>query len=301
MSDDSSYSKTILVTGAGGQLGMELWKLSERYPSANFLFATKENLPVDNFNQVKSFFENQQVDYCINCAAYTAVDKAELEKQKAFLINADAAGNLATVCKAHQAQLIHISTDYVFDGKAKKPYKEEDRIAPVNVYGASKLRGEELVFNNNPSAVVIRTSWLYSSFGSNFVKTMVRIMKEKSSLPEDMQSINVVSDQYGSPTYAADLATAIMTIVEAGNNGQAHSGIFNYSNAGATTWYDFARGIKKLADYKCTVNPIHTSEYPTPAKRPRYSVLDTTKIKETFNITIPKWKESLEECLTFLI
>ena len=293
MTDSFSFEKTILVTGSGGQLGMEIWKLSDQYPSYKFLFTTKDDLPIDNFDLVKNFFEQQQIDHCINCAAYTAVDKAESEKEKAFLINADAAGNLATICKAHQAQFIHISTDYVFDGTSSIPYKEDDKISPINVYGASKLRGEELVLNHNPSAVIIRTSWVYSSFGNNFVKTMLRLMKEK-------ESINVVSDQFGSPTYAADIAGVIMTIVNNEEDDHSHQGIFNYCNEGITTWYEFAKAIKKYSKTKCTINPLASSQYPTPAKRPHYSVLDTAKIKETFGIVIPKWKESLEKCLSFL-
>jgi dTDP-4-dehydrorhamnose reductase len=290
---NDSLKKTILVTGSGGQLGMEIWKLSDRYPSHNFLFTTREELPIDNFEAVKNFFEQQQIDHCINCAAYTAVDKAESEKEKAFLINAAAAGNLASICKDHHAQLIHISTDYVFDGTSSTPYKEEDKISPINIYGESKLRGEELVLNNNAAAIIIRTSWVYSSFGNNFVKTMLRLLREK-------ESINVVSDQYGCPTYAADLAEVIMTIIEKENWGHSPSGIFNYCNQGMITWYEFAKAIKKLINSKCTINPITSAEYPTPAKRPQYSVLDTTKIKETFGLTILNWEDSLQTCLSFL-
>lgn len=293
MNDSFSFQKTILVTGSGGQLGMEIWKLSDNYPSYNFLFVTKEDLPVDDFKRVKDFFEKQQIDCCINCAAYTAVDKAESDKERAFLINADAAGNLASMCKAHQAQFIHISTDYVFDGTSSVPYKEEDKICPINVYGASKLRGEELVLNNNAEAVIIRTSWLYSSFGNNFVKTMLRLLGEK-------ESINVVNDQHGCPTYAADLAGVIMTIIEKVNGDHSQTGIFHYANEGVITWYEFAKAIKKYIKSKCTIDPIPSSQYPVPAKRPQYSVLDTTKIKETFGIIIPNWKDSLGRCLSFL-
>ena len=290
---NDSFDRTILVTGSGGQLGMEIWKLSERYPSYKFLFTTKEDLPIGNFKAVKNFFEQQQIDHCINCAAYTAVDKAESEKERAFLINADAAGNLAVICKAHHAQLIHISTDYVFDGTSLVPYKEENKISPINVYGASKLRGEELVLNNNAAAVIVRTSWVYSSFGNNFVKMMLRLLKEK-------ESINVVSDQQGCPTYAADLAEVIMTIVENENSELSHEGIFNYCNEGVITWYEFAKAIKNIIKSKCAINPIPSAEYPTPAKRPQYSVLDTTKIKTTFGVTIPNWQDSLHTCLSFL-
>ncbi|MEJ7675927.1 MAG: dTDP-4-dehydrorhamnose reductase [Chitinophagaceae bacterium] len=239
MNASFSFEKTILVTGSGGQLGMEIWKLCDRYPSYKFLFTSREDLPIDNFKIVKNFFEQQQIDHCINCAAYTAVDKAESEKEKAFLINADAAGNLAIICKAHKTQFIHISTDYVFDGTSSIPYKEEDKISPINIYGASKLKGEELVLNNNSSAIIIRTSWVYSSFGNNFVKTMLAIIKEK-------ESINVVSDQHGCPTYAADLAEVIMKIVGKEDRGTAQTGIFNYCNAGIITWYEFANEIKEV-------------------------------------------------------
>ncbi len=290
MKESFSFEKTILVTGSGGQLGMEIWKLCDRYPSYKFLFTSREDLPIDNFKIVKQFFERQQIDHCINCAAYTAVDKAESENEKAFLINADAAGNLATICKEHKTQFIHISTDYVFDGTSSAPYKEVDKVSPVNIYGASKLRGEELVLNNNSCAIIIRTSWVYSSFGNNFVKTMQRLLKEK-------ESINVVSDQHGCPTYAADLAEVIMKIV--GKVGNCQTGIFNYCNSGIITWYEFANEIKEFIKSKCSINPIPASQYPVPAKRPQYSVLDTSKIKEVFNITIPNWKDSLHTCLSF--
>lgn len=290
---DFSYKKTILVTGSSGQLGMELWKIADSYPSYNFLFTTKQDLPIDNFNLVKSFFDQQQIDYCINCAAYTAVDKAESERDKAFLINADAAGNLSQICKAHQTQLIHISTDYVFDGTSALPYKEDEKVSPVNIYGASKLRGEELVLNNNPAAIIIRTSWLYSSFGNNFVKTMLRLLNEK-------QSINVVSDQSGCPTFAANLAEVIMAIVKKDNNDYSYAGVFHYCNEGTTTWYDFAKEIKNLIKSKCSINPIPSSQYPVAAKRPQNSVLDITKIKNTFGIAIPTWKDSLRQCILLL-
>ncbi|MBA3674855.1 MAG: dTDP-4-dehydrorhamnose reductase [Chitinophagaceae bacterium] len=293
MNDSFSFEKIILVTGSAGQLGMELRNLSGHYPNYKFLFTSKEDLPIDDFKLIKKYFEKQQIDYCINCAGYTAVDKAESEKEKAFDINADAVGNLSAMCKAHQAQLIHISSDYVFDGTSAIPYKEDDRVSPINVYGSSKLKGEELVLNNNSSAIIIRTSWVYSSFGNNFVKTMLRLLKEK-------ETINVVSDQYGCPTYGADLAAAIMTIINKEDEGSPATGIFNFCNEGIITWYDFAKAIKKFIKSNCTISPIPSSEYPMPAKRPQYSVLDTTKIKNTFDITIPKWKESLHKCLEIL-
>lgn len=282
--------RTVLVTGANGQLGSELQVLSKQFPSYRFLFTAKNELPIDNFISVKNYFENEQIDFCINCAAYTAVDKAESEMENAFAINAEAVGNLAQICKEHHSQLVHISSDYVFDGTSTSPYQENDRVGPVSVYGKSKLRGEELAFNNNPSSIIIRTSWVYSSFGNNFVKTMKRLMTEK-------ESINVVSDQYGCPTYAADLANVIMQVIE---NENSLPGIYNYSNEGITTWYLFAKTIKKILHSKCAINPIPTEQFQTAARRPPYSVLDTAKIKDTFQIQIPAWKDSLVKCLTLM-
>ena len=293
----SNHQQTILVTGANGQLGSELRVLSASYPTYKFLFVTREELAIDDIDEVKKYFNNNNIDHCINCAAYTAVDKAEVEAANAFRINGDAVGNLATICKSHNTTFIHISTDYVFDGSATEPIKENNTVNPIGVYGASKLKGEELAIENNSDTIVIRTSWVYSSFGNNFIKTMLRLMKER-------ESINVVNDQFGCPTYAADLAAAIMHILTTDNrqlttNGSSH--IFNYSNKGVISWYEFAVAIKELSGSKCIVNPIPTSQYPTPAKRPLYSVLDTSKIQRTFNIVIPAWKDSLEKCLSILL
>lgn len=286
--------KTILITGANGQLGSEFKALSTSFAQYNFLFTDKEDLPIDDIAAIKNFFEQHNISYCINCAAYTAVDKAESEKEIAYLINATAAGNLAVVCKMYNAAFIHISTDYVFDGNGARPYKESSPTSPVNEYGFTKLKGEELVLQNNPAALIIRTSWVYSCFGNNFVKTMLRLMKER-------ESINVVSDQQGCPTYAADLATAIMQVIEsAGFTKKNRPSIFNYSNEGIISWYDFAVAIKELSGSNCKVNAIPTLQYPTPAKRPHYSVMDTTLIKNTFGVTIPFWKDSLEKCLQLL-
>jgi dTDP-4-dehydrorhamnose reductase len=287
-SDD--YKTTILVTGANGQLGSEIHQLSSKYPAFNFLFTTKDELAIENIDSLNKFFEKQQINYCINCAAYTAVDKAETEKEKAFLINADAAGFLATICSAHQTKLIHISTDYVYDGRREIPLKEEDALAPLNVYGWSKLKGEELILNHNPSALIIRTSWVYSVYGNNFVKTMLRLFKEK-------ESINVVNDQLGCPTYAADLAQITINFIEGAENNRVYNGIVNYCNGGVTTWYDFALAIKKFVNSSCKIFPVPASQYPTPATRPQYSVLDTSKIKKMIKINIPSWKESLHKCL----
>ena len=284
--------KTILVTGANGQLGNEMRVISLDYHAFNFLFVTKDDLRIDDMDAVKNYFSSHSIDYCVNCAAYTAVDKAEAESETALLINATAVGNLAAVCKNYGTQFIHISTDYVFDGTATVPYKENHPVAPINMYGETKLKGEELAKQNNPDSIIIRTSWVYSSFGNNFVKTMLRLMKEKEQL-------NVVSDQQGCPTYAADLAATIMQIITSGKAAE-QPGIYNYSNTGVINWYQFAAAIKELSGSKCLVNPIPSSNYPTPAKRPSYSVMDTAKIQQSFNIAIPFWKDSLQKCLSLL-
>ncbi|HTB99886.1 MAG TPA: dTDP-4-dehydrorhamnose reductase, partial [Ferruginibacter sp.] len=286
---------TILVTGANGQVGSEFRVLSKSYSQYNFLFVTKDELPIDDVDAVKKYFDINSIQYCVNCAAYTAVDKAETESEKAFLINADAVGNLAAVCKLHNVQFIHISTDYVFDGTATMPYLESNPVKPLGVYGTSKLKGEQLALEKNPDTIIIRTSWVYSSFGNNFVKTMLRLMKER-------ESISVVNDQQGCPTYAADLANVIMQIINKHRTSDIvhQTSIYNYSNSGVINWYQFAVAIKELTNSKCIVNSIPSSQYPTPAKRPQYSVLDTTKIRETFAITIPTWKDSLIKCLALL-
>jgi dTDP-4-dehydrorhamnose reductase len=284
---------TILVTGSNGQLGSEIKQLSAKYPSYNFLFTTKDDLPIENTDAVKTFFDKQQVDFCVNCAAYTAVDKAENEKEKAFLINAGAAGVLSSICNDHQAKLIHISTDYVYDGSSKQPLKENDAVAPLNVYGWSKLKGEELILSCYPSALIIRTSWVYSVYGNNFVKTILRLFKEK-------ESINVVKDQYGCPTYAADLAGIIMNFIENMGNNAEYAGIVNYCNSGITTWFDFASAIKEFVNSSCKIIPVLTSQYPTAAKRPQHSVLDTSKIRKMLKTGIPFWKDSLQKCMGIL-
>lgn len=278
---------TILVTGSNGQLGKELQQLADAYPQYKFVFASREDLKLHHFPLVENFFIATKPQYCINCAAYTAVDKAEEEKDMAMLVNGEAAGHLAAVCKKYQTKLIHISTDYVFDGESEIPYKEDDATNPMNVYGASKLLGEQLCIKENADSIIIRTSWVYSSFGHNFVKTMMRLMSERNE-------INVVSDQIGSPTYAADLAKAILEIITSGN---WHPGIYHFSNEGKISWYEFAVAIKEMIGSNCKVNPITTSAYPTPAKRPHFSLLDKEKIKTTFRIQIPNWKDSLQKCI----
>jgi dTDP-4-dehydrorhamnose reductase len=289
----SSIKKnTILITGASGQLGNELQNLSIEYPAYNFLFTTRKELPIEDKKAINIFFEQHQIQYCINCAAYTAVDKAESEKEKAFLINAHAAGFLADACNKHQTKFIHISTDYVYDESIKRPLKEDDAVAPLSVYGLSKLKGEELVLSKNPSSLIIRTSWVYSAYGNNFVKTMLRLFKEK-------ESINVINDQQGCPTYAADIASIIMEFINRMKVSE-YSGIVNYCNEGITTWFDFAVAIKEFVNTSCNVLPIQTSQYPTLAKRPQYSVLDTSKVKKMLEIDIPFWKDSLFKCMKML-
>jgi len=288
----SNKQATILVTGANGQLGKELQLLSLDFPSYSFLFVAKEGLNIADAAATEKYFAAQPIDFCINCAAYTAVDKAESEPENAFLVNGIAVATLAAVCKKNNSKLIHISTDYVFDGTATQPYKETDQTNPVSIYGQSKLQGEVLALENCPSTIIIRTAWVYSSFGNNFVKTMLRLMKER-------ESINVVNDQLGCPTYAADLAAVIMQIIASGKSNE-NPGIYHYANAGITNWYEFAIAIKKLSGSACAVNPITTAAYPTAAKRPAYSVLDTSKITSTFQLAIPAWEDSLKSCLRLI-
>ena len=286
-------------------MGKELQELSPSFPQFKFIFLSREDLPIHHFELVRNFFEATKPDYCINCAAYTAVDKAESEKELAFQINGEAVGVLAAVCKKYHTKFIHISTDYVFDGTATVPYTEESVTNPVSVYGASKLEGEKQAMQYNPESIIIRTSWVYSSHGKNFVKTMLRLMSEK-------KEISVVNDQIGSPTYAADLANTIMKIIANCQLSTVNSpavalakagcqpGIYHYSNDGIITWYDFAVAIKELSGSSCIIHPIPASQYPTPAKRPHYAVFNKEKIIRTYHIHLADWKESLQNCLTKL-
>ena len=286
----SSIKKNILVTGANGQLGQEFAQLENKFPAYNFIFVTKEELSITDENAVNIFIKNNAIDVCINSAAYTAVDKAETERELATTVNTTAVGNLAKACKNYNAKFIHISTDYVFNGTATNPYLENQQTDPVNFYGQTKLSGELNALKENEETIIIRTAWVYSSYGNNFVKTMMRLMKER-------ESIGVVNDQFGCPTYAADLARAIMQIIISNN---FISGIYHYSNKGKISWYDFAKEISLQIESHCVVNGITTAQFPTPAARPSYSVLDTTKITDTFNIIIPEWKDSLKKCLSIL-
>lgn len=283
----SSTKPVILVLGANGQLGQEFRKLAPAFQQYFFVFAGRADLSIDDEDRVLEFFTEHHPAFCINCAAYTAVDKAEQEKDNAFLINARAVGIIAGICAKANTKLVHISTDYVFDGRSPEPYNEQAPTNPVNMYGASKLEGEKLCLANNPSAIIIRTAWVYSEFGNNFVKTMIRLMNQR-------ESINVVNDQVGAPTYAADLAEAIMQII---GSGTWQGGIYHYSNQGKISWYDFASEIRDQIHSACQVNAIPSSQFPTSAKRPSFSLLDTRKIRDTYHIDIPDWKTSLAKCI----
>jgi len=281
----------ILVTGSKGQLGSEINSLASDY-MFNFFFTDKSTLDISSKEALSAFVEKNSINVIINCAAYTAVDKAEEENELADKINHQSVKFLAELSKEKNIKLIHISTDYVFNGENFKPYSEIDTTSANGVYGRTKLDGEEVMKNINPqNSIIIRTSWVYSSFGTNFVKTMLRLAKEKESL-------GVIYDQVGSPTYAKDLAKTILDILPKINNKSVE--IYNYSNEGVLSWYDFAKEIMRMAKIDCQINPIETKVYPTPAKRPHYSLLNKSKIKEQFNIEIPYWKDSLDNCLTIM-
>ena len=282
--------KKILVTGANGQLGQCLQKISSQFEEFEFIFTDSETLDITNKEEVNDFFWQNAPDFCINAAAYTAVDLAETDIEKAFLVNADGAENLAEACAENNAQFIHVSTDYVFDGENNLAYTEEDFTNPLGVYGASKLAGDELALEVNPCSVILRTSWVYSEFGKNFVKTMLNLFATKEEL-------SIVADQFGQPTNANDLAEGIMKIIK---SEKITPGIFNFSNLGRISWFDFAEKIAELSDAKIKLNAIETSQYPTPAKRPKNSVLDLDKISKTYAIQLKSWEESLEDCVQIL-
>ena len=282
--------KKILVTGANGQLGQCLQKISSQFEEFEFIFTDSETLDITNKEEVNDFFWQNAPDFCINAAAYTAVDLAETELEKAFLVNADGTENLAEACAENNAQFIHVSTDYVFDGENNLAYTEEDFTNPLGVYGASKLAGDELALEVNPCSVILRTSWVYSEFGKNFVKTMLNLFATKEEL-------NIVADQFGQPTNANDLAEAIMKIIK---SEKITPGIFNFSNLGRISWFDFAEKIAELSEAKIKLNAIETSQYPTPAKRPKNSVLDLDKISKTYAVQLKPWEESLEDCVQIL-
>jgi dTDP-4-dehydrorhamnose reductase len=275
----------ILVTGANGQLGSELALISANYLNYEWSFADRNTITLDNLDLLQTQLEEIQPNIIFNCGAYTAVDKAETEKELAFTINHSAVELIAKYAEENKSKLIHISTDYVFDGSSSIALNEEAATNPINIYGASKRAGEIACLKEHPSVIIIRTSWVYSKFGNNFVKTMQRLMQERDV-------INVVNDQVGSPTYAADLAQAMITILESPN---WIPGIYNYSNEGEISWFEFALSIKEFGEYSCNVSGIPSASYPTPAKRPEFSLLDKKKIKTTYNLAIPNYKESLKK------
>lgn len=280
----------ILITGCNGQLGNEMQLLEKQYPQHSWFNTDVQELDITDQEAINQFVQENQIDGIVNCAAYTAVDKAESDRQLATSLNAVAPAYLAAAVEERRGWFIQISTDYVFNGTNHKPYVENDTPCPDSVYGSTKLAGELAAQKFCNRTMIIRTAWLYSTFGNNFVKTMIRLGKEKEQL-------GVIFDQIGTPTYARDLATAIMTAIDKG----IQPGVYHFSNEGVISWYDFAKAIHRLAGITtCHVRPLHTKEYPTPARRPSYSVLDKTKIKQTYNIEVPYWEESLAECIGLL-
>lgn len=283
--------KKILVVGGNGQLGQCIQKLAPKYNDQfEFEFAGSDVLNITDVSQIQTVLERFQPEYVINASAYTAVDLAEKEKEQAFAVNATGVGNLAKICKDHNTILIHVSTDYVFDGETNLPYSEDDFTNPIGVYGTSKREGEELALENNPETIILRTSWLYSEFNKNFVKTMLHLFGVKDEL-------GIVGDQYGQPTNANDLAEAIMHIIEAKNKS---FGIYHFSNYPETTWFDFASKIKEFSGASVTLKSITTAEFPTPAKRPKRSTMCLDKIENDYKIEPKYWENSLRDCIEIL-
>jgi len=279
----------VVVTGSKGQLGLELESLGQQFPNFKLFCTDKFSLNILNIEEAEQYVLKNKIDVMVNCAAYTDVNKAEEELEIADEVNHLAVRNLGLIAKKHHLKLIHISTDYVFDGNSSIPYKETDATNPQNAYGISKLNGEKALSEINPKdSLIIRTSWLYSEFGNNFVKSMLKLSKEK-------ESITVVSDQIGSPTYAKDLALAILQIIPQINSDVLQ--IYHYANKGQCSWFEFASAIMKIAQQSCEVLPITSSAFKTKAKRPKYSLLNTDKIRHTFNLEIPNWEEALRECI----
>lgn len=281
----------IIVAGSNGQLGKCIQKIAPDFDwDYQFIFTTSEDLDITNFSQIEEIFEEHQPQYCINASAYTAVDLAEKEKEKAFAVNAEGVGNLAEICKKWKTTLLHVSTDYVFGGETNISYSEENFTNPTGVYGASKLKGEELAMENNPKTIILRTSWLYSEFNKNFVKTMLNLFNQKEEL-------GIVADQFGQPTNANDLAEAIMQIITKENKTY---GIFHFSNQPETTWFNFASKIAAFSNSKIKLKELTTEQYPTPAKRPKRSTMSLDKIEKFYQIEPKHWENSLEECVTIL-
>ncbi len=280
----------ILVTGANGQLGWELAQAAHLFPHFEFVFVDRNAMDLSKPSEFNGIIELFNPDAIINTAAYTSVDKAETETQLANTINANAVKELAIIAKQKNIPFITYSTDYVFNGNATSPYLTDTPLEPVNFYGKTKASGEQMAVEANEKTIIIRTSWVFSSHGNNFVKTMMRLMKERDAL-------NIVGDQKGRPTYAKDLALASIKILTLLNEGKSIAGIYHYANTGETTWFDFASKIKSLAGLECNLTAITSDQFPTPAKRPRYSVLDTSKIEKEANITIPNWETALAQCI----
>jgi dTDP-4-dehydrorhamnose reductase len=280
----------IVVTGANGQVGQSIRLLSDLYPDVKFSFLTKDDLSISDKSSLNLFFQSQKPTILINCAAYTAVDKAETEQDLALDINSTAVETLAGICKEFNTRFVHISTDYVFDGNASSPYKESDPTNPVNFYGFTKLQGEKLALAVNPDSVIVRTSWVYAPYGKNFVKTMLKLMQDRTEL-------NVVGDQFGSPTYAPDLAEALLKIAFSNH---IIPGVYHFSNDGIISWFDFATAIAEISHSSCKVNAITTAQYPTPAKRPSYSGLNKSKIQSNYSIQLKPWRDSLRDCIQML-
>lgn len=283
-------TKKILITGSNGQMGQEFKTLASNSPH-HFFFTDHATLDITKFTALEDFFKKNPIDIIINCAAYTAVDDAESNRSIAKSVNADAVENLVKISNHHDVQLFHISTDFVYDGFSSIPYVESDITNPLSVYGQTKLEGENIIVEHANDYIIIRTSWLYSSFGHNFVKTMQRLGRER-------QELNIIFDQIGTPTYAKDLAQTILLIIDKQNSDPAgKNNIYHYSNEGVASWYDFAQAIMEYSGIECEVNPIETKDYPTPAKRPAFSVMNKAKIKAAYAIQIPYWRDSLKTCI----
>ncbi len=281
----------ILITGSNGQLGREMMVEAKKYPQSSFVYTDVDDLDICNVVELREYVVREKPNVIVNCAAYTAVDRAEDDEVGAKRVNVDAVRNIGKVARECGVQVVHVSTDYVFDGTMYRPYVEDDETSPMGVYGKTKLDGEKALLEDNSDAVIIRTSWLYSSFGNNFVKTMMRLGAERDEL-------GVIFDQIGTPTYARDLAAAICEIIM---KKEWKKGVYHYSNEGVCSWFDFAKEIHELSGIECEVRPIESKEYVVRTPRPHYSVLNKKKIKETFDIEIPYWKDSLRECVGKLL
>jgi dTDP-4-dehydrorhamnose reductase len=283
--------KTILITGSHGQLGNEMQQAALQFSGFNLIYTDIDELDICDKMALNSFVKENKINFIVNCAAYTAVDKAEDDVALCYKINSEAVRNIGEVASENGLKVIHVSTDYVFDGTNYIPYTEEETVCPSTVYGKSKLAGEQALIETCADSVIIRTSWLYSSFGNNFVKTMLKLGK-------DRESLNVIFDQIGTPTYAADLAQTIFKVI---SNDVFVPGVYHFSDEGVCSWYDFTKTIHRIAGIKCNVQPIESKDFPVRTPRPHFSVLNKAKIKNTYNITIPHWEESLEKCIKILL